>query len=91
MLAITVGISNAGPSWADLGPTSIAGQTGLGLVNQLNPVAGAVSAFANVPGTNTVFAATINGGVWKTDNINATKQIDVNQNNDPSLPQGAGR
>jgi hypothetical protein len=91
MLAITVAIppANAAPPWTDLGPTTITGGQDEGLVNQQNPVAGAVVAFAAAPtNANIVFAGTANGGVWKTTNINQTVTVDVNQITAPSLAPG---
>jgi hypothetical protein len=86
MLAVTVVPSNPN-LWTSLGPTTITGGQVEGLWNQQNTVAGAVVAFAAAPNGATVFAGTANGGVWKTTNINQTATVDVNQINDPALPQ----
>ena len=96
MLAITVAIpvSNAAPPWTDLGPDQIQNGQVLGMSLQNNPVAGAVVAFATAESftnaSTVAFAATANGGVWETNNLNATTPVDVNQVNDPFLLAAPG-
>jgi hypothetical protein len=93
LLAITPTIPNPAPAWTDLGPTTIIDPNGIsnqaGMGNQQKPTAGAVVAFAAAPNNpSVVFAATANGGIWKTVNINQTATVDVNQFNNPSLAAG---
>lgn len=55
-------------NWEEQGPRNILnGQAPI--LNQ-NSVSGAIQQIAVVPGTNTAYAATVSGGIWKTTNIN---------------------
>ncbi len=86
--AITVGFPTT-PAWTSLGPTALLSGQNEGLFNQQNPVTGAVTAFAAAPNnSNVVFAATANGGIWETQNFNATTTVDVNQINNSNLTPG---
>ncbi len=58
------------------GPTMTTGGQVMGMDNQGNPVAGAIQAVAVNPlNADQVFVGTVNGGVWRTDDINATQNI----------------
>src|SRR5438552_19105686 len=59
------------PDWIEQGPgPNINGQ--VENVSPNNPVAGAVNAIAPDPTNgNTVYAATVNGGIWRTNNATA--------------------
>ena len=66
LLAFTV---TGSPNWVEQGPGPATGGQTAGLGAQNNPVAGAVEALAAHPtDANTLYAATINGGVWRTTN-----------------------
>jgi len=88
------------PHWLEQGPGPIengqtAGLLPIGPDGLVNPVAGAASAVALVPGDpNTIYLGTINGGIWKTTNADTqmvggmpTWQPLTDQN--PSLSVGA--
>ena len=87
LLTITpsIPLANAAPGWTDLGPQPILNGQVTGMPLQNNPVAGSVIAFATAPASAAVgaatvaFAATAGGGVWETNNLNATTAVDLNQ------------
>src|SRR5262249_48065423 len=92
LLAITVTPPTDAPQWTDLGPYALRTNRAVGMTLQNNPVAGAVVAFAAAPASasdpfapTVAFAATAGGGVWETNDLNATKAVDRNQVNDPNL------
>jgi hypothetical protein len=65
--------------WVGQGPQITTGGQVLGMTTngQLAQVAGAIRAVAVSPtDSNTVFVGTANGGVWRTDNINATRTVE---------------
>ena len=59
--------------WTEQGPGPIINGQDEGLTNPNNPVSGAVNAFATVSGdATTLYAGTVNGGIWKTTNATST-------------------
>ncbi|MEW6156110.1 MAG: LEPR-XLL domain-containing protein, partial [Verrucomicrobiota bacterium] len=63
--------------WIGQGPIQTTGGQIQGMDDQGKPVSGAVQAVAVDPNNpNIVYVASVNGGIWKTDNINATKKIE---------------
>jgi hypothetical protein len=71
-----------GPNWLPLGPTVVMeGQTGGG---ERQPVAGRVADLAVGPGGNVIYAASANGGVFRSDDgaltWQAMDQIDIDPN-----------
>jgi Ca2+-binding RTX toxin-like protein len=63
------------PSWVEQGPGPIIGGDTSGLGPD-NPVSGAVEAIAVRPGDpSTVFIGTTAGGIWRTNNINASSVV----------------
>ena len=56
------------------GPTLTTGGQIMGMTDQGKPVAGAIEAVAVDPtNPNVLFVGTVNGGIWRTDNINAMR------------------
>ena len=89
LLAVT--LSNPSTAWTSLGPTAIVNDQTVNLPLQNSPVAGAITAFATAAASaaanapTVAFAATANGGVWETNDLNNTEGVDINQVNDPNL------
>src|SRR5262249_28121130 len=86
MLAITVTPPTNVAQWQSLGPNAILGKnTGVAINVQDIPTAGAIAPFAvaassAAPDASPVaFVAATNGGVWETNNLNATAPVDLNQ------------
>ncbi|HAM72036.1 MAG TPA: hypothetical protein DCM86_10370, partial [Verrucomicrobiales bacterium] len=66
------------PVWESAGPTGTTGGQTEGLEAQGNPVSGAIlTVVINPLNPQQVFIGTTNGGVWKTDNIDATRQVSI--------------
>src|SRR5262249_22810314 len=63
--------------WIGQGPIQTTGGQVMGLDDQGKAVSGAIIAAAIDPSDpNVVYVATANGGIWKTTNINVTRQTD---------------
>ncbi|MBK8118793.1 MAG: hypothetical protein IPK39_05885 [Sulfuritalea sp.] len=72
--------------WISQGPIQTTGGQIQGMDEQGKPVSGAIQAIAVDPNDpKVVYVASVNGGVWKTSNINATKLVEFN---DPSKASG---
>jgi hypothetical protein len=72
--------------WVSQGPIQTTGGQILGMDDQGKPVSGAIQAIAVDPrDPNVVYVASVNGGVWKTTNVNATKLVEFN---DPAKADG---
>jgi hypothetical protein len=64
------------PTWLDVGPGPRIDSSTTGLTSQQNPTTGAVNAVVVSPvNPNTLFAATVNGGIWRTDDGNDLNPI----------------
>jgi hypothetical protein len=64
--------------WVGQGPQLTAGGQVMGLSAQGNPVSGAIQAVAVSPtDPRVVFVGTVNGGVWRTNDINATWTVET--------------
>ncbi len=60
-------------SWTPVGPAPILGGQTAGLVDQDDPVAGAVQVVAPHPtNANILYVGAVNGGVWRTDNAQSS-------------------
>ncbi|HEV8290810.1 MAG TPA: hypothetical protein VGP94_02755, partial [Tepidisphaeraceae bacterium] len=79
------------PDWIEQGPGPISGGQVAGMSAQGNPVAGAINAIAISPtNPNTVFVATVNGGIWKTTSANLSSPVwDTKTDQYPSLATSA--
>ncbi len=78
--ASTFDVNQSGTvEWISQGPAQTIGGQVEGLDQQGNPVSGAIQAIAVDPSDpNIVYVASVNGGVWKTTNINATRLMEFN-------------
>ena len=85
--ASTFDVNQSGTvEWISQGPAQTIGGQVEGLELQGNPVSGAIQAIAVDPSDpNIVYVASVNGGVWKTTNINATRLMEFN---DPAKAAG---
>ena len=74
MLLAAVHSASAQNPWVSQGPGPIINGSGEGITSPqgMNPNSGAIVAFAILPGSaDTIYAATVNGGVWMTTNATA--------------------
>ena len=85
--ASTFDVNQSGTvQWISQGPVETTGGQILGLDDQGKPVSGAIQAIAVDPSDpSIVYVASVNGGVWKTTNINATRLAEFN---DPTKAVG---